>query len=75
MEDIIQRIVAECSNKLIYETFKRRFAHASGSPAGYSSDESWARTDLWDAMKLTADKNVVLFIEALYDGLSDMHKM
>lgn len=75
MEDIIQRIVAECSNKLIYETFKRRFAHASGSPAGDSSDESWARTDLWNAMKRTADKNVVLFIEALYDGLSDMHKM
>lgn len=75
MEDIIQRIAAECSNKHIFETFKRRFAHASGSPAGDSSDESWARTDLWDVMKRTADKNVVLFIEALYDGLCDIHKM
>ena len=62
MGEIIQSIVAECSNKRIYEIFKRRFAHASGSPAGESSDEGWAKTDLWDAMNRTAQKNVVLFI-------------
>lgn len=72
MGEIIQSIVAECSNKRIYEIFKRRFAHASGSPAGESSDEGWAKTDLWDAMNRTAQKNVVLFIEALYDGLCDL---
>ncbi|AVF38242.1 hypothetical protein [Rahnella sikkimica] len=75
MEEIIQTIVATCSNKRIYEIFKRRFAHASGSPAGESSDESWARTDLWDAMNRTAQKNVVLFIEALHDGLHDLDNM
>ncbi|WP_210504842.1 hypothetical protein [Pantoea ananatis] len=75
MENIIETIVAECTFQYKYEVFKRRFAHASGSPSGESSNESWARSDLWDVMNRTAKKNVVLFIEALFDGLCDLYNL
>lgn len=52
----------------IYEIFKRHF----GGPSGRSSDEGWAQSDLFDAMRKCAEKNAALFAEALYDGLMEI---
>jgi hypothetical protein len=68
---IIGKIGTHARRQEVLETFKRRFAQASGKTASNSSSESWAETDLRQYMTEAAE-NAPLFIEALYDGLIDM---
>ena len=53
------------------EHFKRYFATAAGMPPSWSSDASWAATDLYNYMEYAA-KNAPMFIEAFYDACEDL---
>lgn len=56
--------------KLI-EHFKRYFAGAAGITSGWSSNSSWADSDLQNYMD-SASVNAPLFIEAFYDACKDL---
>ena len=75
IQHVINRIAADCSRKLILETFKRRFAQSVGITTGESSSESRAESDLEHFMLQSAGQNTALFAEALYDGLMDIESM
>jgi hypothetical protein len=49
------------------EHFKSAFANAAGSTSSWSSNASWAETDLLNYMQHAAE-NAPLFIEAFYEG-------
>jgi hypothetical protein len=66
--DLIGRIATQGSNRqAILEHFKSCFANSYGAASGWSSNESWAESDLDSAMRNASD-NGPLFIEAFYDG-------
>lgn len=46
IQQVINRVAADCSRKDILEIFKRRFAQSVGTTTGASSSESWAESDL-----------------------------
>jgi hypothetical protein len=53
------------------EHFKSAFANAAGSTSSWSSNASWAETDLLNYMQHAAD-NAPLFIEAFYEGCTSL---
>ncbi len=55
------------------EHFKRYFASAAGATSSWSSNASWANSDLQSYMD-NASKNAPLFIEAFYDACTDLAK-
>ncbi len=57
----------------VLEHFKTYFGGASGTTANWSSNASWAATDLDHFMGQAAD-NAPLFIEAFYDACDDFNK-
>lgn len=75
LQQVINRVAGDCSRKHILETFKRRFAHSTGTTTGTSSSESWAESDLEWLMSQSANENAALFAEALHGGLVDMEAM
>lgn len=64
---LIGRIAAQGDRRTILEHFKTYFANAGGFTSNWSSNVSWAESDLDDYMRRAAD-NAPLFIEAFYDG-------
>lgn len=72
--EVIMRVAIQADLQMIYELFKRRFAQASGRTASRSSSESWAESDLRSYMQHAAD-NAPLFVEALYDAMSDVARL
>jgi hypothetical protein len=65
---LIGKIAAQDSHRQrILEHFKSAFANAAGSTSSWSSNASWAETDLLNNMQHAAD-NAPLFIEAFYEG-------
>jgi hypothetical protein len=72
IQNVINRVAADCGRKQILEIFKRRFAQSVGITTGESSSESWAESDLEHFVRQAADLNVALFAEALFDALMDI---
>lgn len=68
---VIGKVATDARRQDILETFKRRFAQAAGKASSNSSNESWAESDLRQFMRGAAE-NAALFVEALYDGLTDI---
>jgi hypothetical protein len=64
---LVQRVIAQGHGQAAIEHFKVYFAKAGGSTSSYSSNASWASTDL-DRYMQTASENEPLFIEAFYDA-------
>lgn len=70
--DLIGRIAAQGNNRQrILEHFKSHFSRAAGSASSWSSNESWAETDLDREMGYAAN-NAPLFISAFYDGCEEL---
>jgi hypothetical protein len=65
--DLIRKTVAQGDRQRLLEHFKTYFANAAGSTSSWSSNESWAITDLYTHMSEAAE-NAPLFIEAFYDA-------
>ena len=57
--------------QVVFEKFKRTFASASGNSTSYSSNSSWASSDLMGYMT-EARSNAPTYIEAFYDGWSNL---
>jgi hypothetical protein len=70
--DLICRIAGQGNRKLIFEHFKSYFAGAAGLTSYFSSNLSWAESDLRDYMDKAAN-NAPLFIEAFYDSCNALH--
>ena len=70
-EKLILRVAAQGNRKGLLEQFKRHFCSAVGSAYYPSSSESWAQSDLRTYM-FEAASTPELFIEAMYDGCSDL---
>ena len=77
-ERIPDRLIAECIDLIgkaatqrdrqeALEHFKGYFCEASGSSHTWSSNASWAESDLWTFARAAA-QNAPLFIEAFYDA-------
>src|SRR5262249_51376303 len=64
---LIGRIAAQGDRQEILEHFKSYFANAVGYTESWSSNVSWAETDL-DRDMWNAAKNAPLFIEAFHDA-------
>lgn len=77
-EEVVQEFyeiigkVARGEQKIL-ECFKTYFASASGSTSSWSSNASWAASDLRSFMDHSSD-NAPLFIEAFYDACEDLKK-
>jgi hypothetical protein len=69
--EFIDRICGQGDRKAILEHFKARFAGAAGVPHYFSSDVSWASSDL-DQVMGQAAANAPLFIEAFYDACAEL---
>lgn len=65
--NLIGRVAAQGDRRAILEHFKIFFANAGGFTSNWSSNVSWAESDLDDYMRRAAE-NGPLFIEAFYDG-------
>jgi len=65
--ELIGRIATPDSRKAILEHFKSYFASAANTSSSYSSNTSWAESDLLGYMS-DAATNAPLFIEAFYDA-------
>ena len=65
--DLVGKIGTQGNRRRVLEHFKYYFANAIGTSCYYSSDESWAETDLLSYME-RAEENAPLFIEAFYDA-------
>ena len=66
--DLIQRIAAQDQRyQHTVERFKAQFAPVAGTVHSWSSNDSWAETDLLGYLN-AATANAPLFIEAFYDG-------
>jgi len=59
------------NQKEIIELYKKAFCAPSGSPYYPSSDQSWAESDLWDAMRNSA-QNAPTFIAAFYNATEEI---
>ena len=72
IDDLVSRIVGQGDGgQAMLEHFKWYFARAAGYTASWSSSESWAQSDLNNAMQQAA-KNAPLFLEAFYDACIDL---
>src|SRR5690349_10705027 len=71
VDTLIGRIATQGNRWDIIEHFKGAFLRATGSSHVWSSNESWAESDLWSAMD-RATENAPLFIEALYDACDEL---
>jgi hypothetical protein len=71
--DLIGKITTQGDVQRTLEHFKSYFAGAAGTTSGWSSDASWAQTDLHRYMNEAA-ANAPLFIEAFYDGCETLRE-
>jgi hypothetical protein len=71
--DLIGKITTQGDVQRTLEHFKSYFAGAAGTTSGWSSDASWAQTDLHQYMNEAA-ANAPLFIEAFYDACETLHE-
>jgi len=65
--ELIGRVSTQEDTQSALEHFKAHFCRACGATHVWSSDEGWAKTDLWRHAREAA-KNAPLFIEAFYDA-------
>jgi len=65
--DLIMKVATQGDRQEVLEHFKGYFCAATGASHSWSSNASWAETDLW-AYARTAAANAPLFIEAFYDA-------
>ena len=65
--NLIMKVATQGDRQEILEHFKGYFCEAAGTTHVWSSNASWAETDLWRYMREAA-QNAPLFIEALYDA-------
>ena len=65
--ELIGKIPTDGDLRAKFEHFKAYFAPAAGATSGYSSNASWAESDLHSYMS-RAPQNAPLFIEAFYDA-------
>lgn len=70
---LIGRLAGQDDRKAILEHFKAFFANAAGFTSYYSSNVSWAESDLDDYMGKAAS-NAPLFIEAFYDACTALQE-
>lgn len=66
-QSLIERICAQGDSWSILETFKARF----NGGASRSSSESWASSDLYNAMR-SARSNAPAFIDAFWTGVQEI---
>lgn len=66
--EIISKIITKGDRQEGLEHFKRYFSAAAGISYRWSSDASWAESDLWTCCQRAAE-SAPLFIEAFYDGV------
>jgi hypothetical protein len=66
-DDLIGKIAAQGDRRDLFEHFKGYFCGAIGAAHFWSSNESWAYTDLLKYMEEAA-RNPALFVEAFYDA-------
>jgi hypothetical protein len=71
--DLIGKITTQGDVQRTLEHFKSYFAGTAGTTSGWSSDASWAQTDLHQYMNEAA-ANAPLFIEAFYDGCETLRE-
>lgn len=72
--DLIGRIASQSTDRQpILEHFKGYFARAAGFASSWSTNESWAETDL-DRYIGSAGDNAPLFIEAFYDACEALRR-
>lgn len=64
---LIMKVATQGDRQGVLEHFKGYFCEASGATHVWSSNASWAETDLWSYAEEAA-KNAPLFIEAFYDA-------
>ena len=69
--ELIGRITTQGEKQTILEHFKSYFASAAGTTSSWSSNASWAQTDL-DSYMREAASNTPLFIEAFYDACESL---
>lgn len=67
LDDLVSKIVAQKPGQSLLEHFKKYFTAAYGGVSSWSSNESWAQSDLNTAMA-NASENAALFISAFYDA-------
>jgi hypothetical protein len=65
--NLIGKVAAQGDRRELLEHFKTYFANAAGLTSNWSSNVSWAETDLDNYMR-QATENAPLFIEAFYDA-------
>ncbi len=69
--EVIDKTATQGSRQDILEHFKGYFCAVVGQPHVWSSNESWADTDLWTYMT-SAAKNAPLFLEAFHDACESL---
>jgi hypothetical protein len=72
-EELISKIVSQGDRKALLEHFKGYFAGAAGIPHYFSSDTSWAASDLQSLIG-QASANAPLFIEAFYNACAALRQ-
>ncbi len=65
--EVVLKVATQGNRQRILEHFKGKFCAASGAAHVWSSNASWAESDLWTYAREAA-KNAPLFIEAFYDA-------
>lgn len=70
---LIGKVATQGDRQTILEHFKSYFGAASGTTTVWSSNRSWAETDLENYMHQAA-ANAPLFIEAFYDACESLRK-
>src|ERR1700722_11207672 len=70
---LINKIAAQGIVQRVLEHFKSYFASAAGTTSSWSSNASWAETDLQGHMS-AASENAPLFIEAFYDACEALQR-
>lgn len=71
-DELIGRIAAQGDRQKVLEHFKHYFAGAAGKTSSWSSNASWAQTDLYECMS-DAARNAPLFIAAFCEACEDLH--
>ncbi|MFI5398616.1 MAG: hypothetical protein ACHQ9S_24065 [Candidatus Binatia bacterium] len=70
---MIHKVATQGDLQEYLEHFKGHFCAANGTTHIWSSNSSWAETDLYSAMRATAD-NPPLFLEAFFDACDAIRK-
>lgn len=65
--EVLLKVATQGNRWETLEHFKGSFCAAAGAAHVWSSNESWAESDLWTYARKAA-QNAPLFIEALYDA-------